>query len=450
MSVSPELPGARALLDLLQLERRAREAATPEALGFVMVNETLRLAPYRQAALWSASAVGAGAARILAVSGLPQPEPTAPYVQWLADLCRHLAASHRHAHVVSIADLPERIAAGWQEWLPLHALWLPLKREEAPEEGALLLARSEEWQTHEIALLEELAQAYAHAWAALRPRQSFVARTLAALRQGRLRLRLATGIAVALLVPVKITVLGQAEVMPRDAFVVRAPIEGVVEHFDVQPNQPVRAGDALFSLDPTVLRTRMDLASKALDTAQEEYRQSAQRAVSSDKSRAEVGLRLGKLQEKAVEMEFTAEQLARVQARADRDGVAVFADGNDWIGKTVGLGERVLLIADPAKVELVVWLPVADLLPVAPGDTLSFHPQGAPLASFTATASSIAYRAEAARDGVLAYRIKASFPAGEPAPRLGQLGSARLHGGWAPLAYVVLRRPLAALRQWLW
>ncbi|HET7863667.1 MAG TPA: hypothetical protein VFL86_04610, partial [Burkholderiaceae bacterium] len=41
------------LLQLLQLSRRARDAATPADLGFVMVNETLQLLPYRQAALWS-------------------------------------------------------------------------------------------------------------------------------------------------------------------------------------------------------------------------------------------------------------------------------------------------------------------------------------------------------------------------------------------------------------
>ena len=112
------------------------------------------------------------------------------------------------------------------------------------------------------------------------------------------------------------------------------------------------------------------------------------------------------------------------------------------------MGERVLLIADPAKVELVVWLPVADLLPVRPGDGLTLYPQGSPLESFEATVTSVAYRAEVARDGVLAYRIKAGFDPGQAQPRLGQIGTARLHGSWAPLVYVALRRPLSALRQW--
>ena len=45
---------------LVQLLKRARRAATAEELGFVMVNETHALLPYRQAALWQRNAPGAG------------------------------------------------------------------------------------------------------------------------------------------------------------------------------------------------------------------------------------------------------------------------------------------------------------------------------------------------------------------------------------------------------
>ncbi len=43
---------------LVQLLKRARRAATAEELGFVMVNETHALLPYRQAALWQRHARG--------------------------------------------------------------------------------------------------------------------------------------------------------------------------------------------------------------------------------------------------------------------------------------------------------------------------------------------------------------------------------------------------------
>ena len=433
------------LLTLLQLQRRARQAATPQALGFVAVNETLQLVPFRQAALWTEAGLG----QVAAVSGLPQSDPTAPYVQWLGAACRHLMRGHVEAGAVEPEQLPEPLRIDWAQWLPAHVLWLPLGREGEPAQGGLLLARDAPWDEHSVALLKELAHAYGHALAGFAPRQNLFERTLSSLRTARTQRWLIIGALVLCLTPMRLTVLAPSEVVPADPFMVRAPLEGVIDRFDVKPNQPVKTGTPLFSLDTTALRSRLEIARKAVDTAQEEYRQSAQMAVTSDKNRAEMALRRGKLEEKAVELDYTASQLDRIQVKAERDGIAVFADTHDWIGKAVNVGERVLVVADPSKVELLAWLPSGDQIALAPGDTLTFYPQGSPLNSFGARVLSVSYRAEATHEGFMAYRIKAAFAPGEAAPRLGQLGASRLHGGWAPLIYVALRRPLVTARQWL-
>src|SRR4051812_36037138 len=66
---------------LVQLLKRARRAATAEELGFVMVNETHALLPYRQAALWQRNAPGTG--KVVAVSGAAVVERNAPFMLWL-------------------------------------------------------------------------------------------------------------------------------------------------------------------------------------------------------------------------------------------------------------------------------------------------------------------------------------------------------------------------------
>lgn len=433
------------LLTLLQLGRRARAAADLPALGFVLVNETLQLLPYRQAALWTEL----GLPRVAAVSGLPQPDPGAPYVQWLSAMCRHLARRQLPAGPVDATQLPDNLQADWHQWLPAHALWLPLQRDAATPDGALLFARDTPWRDADVALLQELGDVYGHALAAFRPRQRGLDRAMGWLRGAEARRRLLLAAVLVCLVPVRVTVMAGAEVLPKDPLLVRAPLDGVIERFEVQPNQSVKAGDPLFSLNTTALRTRYEVARKAVDTAQEEYRQSAQAAVTSDKSRAEMALRRGQLQERQVELDYTSSQLQRVQVKAERDGIAVFADANDWLGKAVSIGERILVVADPTRVELAVNLPAGDHLEVQPGDLLTLYPQGSPLDAFDARVTTVAYRAEPTPEGFLAYRIKAAFVADAAAPRIGQLGTARVRGPWAPLVYVVLRRPLVAARQWL-
>ncbi|MFM0503795.1 efflux RND transporter periplasmic adaptor subunit [Paraburkholderia caffeinilytica] len=450
---------AQQLALLWQLASRARSAASEATLGFTVVNETLSLIPYRQAAWWRGTAPGS----VAAVSGLPQSDPNAPYVQWLGDLCRALSRGTAagadvppvsQPHAFTAADLrgdAPHIADEWDAWWPAHGLWLPLTERNGRPLGGLVFARDIAWSATDYALLAELAQVWAHAFAAFGPRPSWLERARAVLRPGKLQRRALIALAVLCVIPVRLTVLAPAEVTPKDPFVVRAPLDGVIDRLYVQPNQPVKSGTPLLGLDPTTLQSRYALARKDFDAAQEEYRQTAQLAVTDDRNRLDMAERKGKLDQSAVQLDYTAAQLARVRVSATRPGVAVFADPNEWTGKAVAVGEKILLLADPAHVELTAYVPVADNVDVKPGQTITLYPKSSPLATYDAHIDSVAYRAEPTPDGVLAYRVKATFSdAGANArPPLGAMGTARIHGRWVPLCYYVLRRPLTLARQWL-
>lgn len=456
-----EVPLGSAQIALLwQLAARAREAGTEQALAFTVVNETLALLPYRQAAWWRGPAPGA----VAAVSGLPQSDPGAPYVQWLGSLCRTLARdpslsslpggsdtlpARAEPHPFTAADLPPEVADDWSAWLPAHAVWLPLSGRGARLLGGVVLARDDAWTRTELALLTELGQVWAHAFAALGPRLSWLARLRALLRPGRRQLGILAALLVACLIPMRLSVLAPAEVTAKDPFIVRAPLDGVIDQLYVQPNQPVTPGTLLLALDATTLQSRYALARKDFDAAQEEYRQTAQLAVTDDKTRLDMALRKDKLDDSAVELDYNAQQLARVRVTATRPGVAVFADPNDWTGRAVSIGEKILLLADPANVELTAYLPVADNLEIQPGSTLTLYPASSPMSTYAARIDSVSYRAEPTPEGVLAYRIKASFSDSGAHPPLGAMGTARIHGHWVPFAYYVLRRPLTLARQWL-
>lgn len=440
---------AQQLLTLLQLERRARDARSVEALSFVMVNESLQVLPYRQAALWRVDAAMTGIGHVAAVSGLPQPNPAAPYTQWMTRLFRAVLKQSNGdvIRVFGAQDVPE-LAADWVEHLPAHALWLPLRHAESALAGGLLFASETPWQQHDLAIAGELASSYAHALTVFtqerRPGE-VLRRASGYLRQHRWAWIAAGAIA---LFPVQQSVLAPGEVVPKEPFLVRAPQDGVVERMLVQPNQLVAQSAPLFSLDQTVVQTRHALARKAYDTAQEEYRQSAQIAVTDDRAKLDMSQRRGAMEEKGVELAYSAELLGRVQVSAERAGIAVFSDVNDWQGKTVVLGERILTLADPASVELAIQLPAGERFDVQPGATVSLYPNASPLSVYEAVITQVAYSAEPTRDGQMAYRLKAAFKAGA-LPRIGLMGTAKLHGSRVPLIYFALRRPLTTLRQWL-
>jgi hypothetical protein len=434
------------LSTLVQLVKRARHAATVQELAFIAVNETHSLVPFRQAALWRRDRAGAG--RVVALSGVPVVERNAPFTLWLERLFVGLddEVPTAAARPLAAGDLPAALAPEWVEWLPANAVLVPLVSQARGVIGAILFAREQPWTEGERYLLQETADGYAHAWASLiGRRRSFLGR----LGKRRVLLRIALPVAViaCLWLPITLTALAPAEVTPFEPTVVRAPLDGVVDRFVVQPNDPVKEGQLLLELDPRAIENKLEVAMKALAVAEAEYRQAAQQAVFDDKSRVQLAILKGRMDQRRSDMVYAKSLLERIHVTAARGGIALFDNPNDWIGRPVTVGERLLEIADPARAELEIWLPVADAISLEPGARVDFFLNVAPDAPLAAVIRQANYQATMSPGGVLAYRIKAELVDKGKQPRIGLRGTAKVHGDPVTLFYYLIRRPLAAARQ---
>ena len=105
-------------------------------------------------------------------------------------------------------------------------------------------------------------------------------------------------------------------------------------------------------------------------------------------------------------------------------------------------------VADPAQVRYRVDLPAAEQLNLSVGSAVSVWLDASPLRSRSATLEDASYKARPTPEGTLAFAINAR-PTDGVAPRIGSRGVARVRGGWAPLAYALLRRPISGVRQWV-
>jgi hypothetical protein len=453
---TPASAPAHPLLALIELGRRARAAESTAELGFLAVNDTRELVAYRQAALWMADG------GVLALSGVVAVEGNVPYTQWLERLCRALAA-HQGTEVgaVDVAALPADVRLEWRDWLPEAATWVPLAGANGGNgaEGGLLLAGDAPVPPPHYPLLSEWREIWLHAWRARAQRQSWSPLGWAgALRRGwqrgstgtRRRRGLIVGgvVLAALACPVRLTVLAPGELVPANPVTVRAPLDGVIAEFGVRPNQMVETGQMLFAFDQAPLDSRLEVAREALATARAEYRQAAQMVLNDPRSRAQIATLLGKIAEKEAQAAFLAEQSQRSRVVATRPGMAVFDDPTEWIGRPVQTGERILQLAAPDDVEIEAWVPIGDAIPLADKAPLQLYLAASPLASVSATVRTMNLRATARPDGSYAYRVRATLdaPAGQ---RIGLKGTAKLSGERVPLVYWILRRPLAAIRQFL-
>lgn len=449
---------------LLELARRARQAPDLAVLSFIAVNDSHELSRYRQAALWLADE------GVKTLSGVVQLEANAPYAQWLSRLCQQLSKQSlpvQPALQLEAAALPEELGREWAHWLPAYGLWLPLTQGTAglPVEGGaehhlrggLLLAREHRWSEQELALLTEWISIWSHARRALqRPKAWWDWQRWRAALQAQRRLpwwrrRSVWGAAAAVAVlalPVRLTVLAPGELVPAHPTLIRAPQDGVIDSFSVKPNEWVKAGQSLFNFDDAGLLSRLAVAAQALSSAEAEYRQSAQLAVSETRNKALLAPLMGKVQERRAEAEFLQGQLERAHVVSPTDGIALFDDPSEWIGKPVATGERVLRVAQPDDVEIEAWLAVGDAIPLAADASVSLYLNASPLHALPAQLRYVSHDAVQRPDGSYAYRLRATLTA-KTEQRIGLKGTAKLSGDRVPLAYWIARRPLAVVRQTL-
>ena len=435
MSAAQQNPSERLFAQFLGLERQARAARDIDSLAYALVNDAQMLFGYRHAALLIAG-------RVRALTGISVVEAHAPFVAFVENAAGQLLAQKRldKPQVVTADSFGAQIQADWQSLSTGAVFWLPLLDRQQNPYGGLWIAREQPWSSAEQALLEQLGDCYSHAWQALQPRKPW------RLRWPRRKVAVAVAALLALLLlPVRQSVLAPAEVVPLDGQVVAAPLDGVIAEFLVKPNQNVKKGDVLVRFDATSIKAQADVAERSLQVAEAELRANAQRAFSDAESGARFDLFTARVAQKRAERDFARELLARTEVKAERDGIAVFADAQRWTGLPVQTGERLMVVADPGQAELRIDLAVADVLAFEPGGEVALFLDSDPLHRHSARLQRLAYEAQTVAGGHLAYRLDAEFD--QAPPRIGLRGTAKLYGERGPLALYLLRRPLAALRQ---
>lgn len=430
----------RILSELLRLQARVRELVSLDELAFFIVNETHRLTPYRQALLWDG-----GSGRLRAASGIAAPDRHAPFSQEMARLCTRWQRDCAQPCRLDSSALAPADRAVWQEYLPACGLWLPLPAAQGETGLALLLLSEQPWQDSDLLVLKELCGAYGHAGFILGGR-----RRARPQKPGRIKLLAACAVLLALmLIPVRQSVIAPAEVVAHRPAMLRAPLVGVIDEVLVRPNETVKRGQPLVRLDSRELQNQLESARQQYAASDAEYRQGQQQALSDADAKAQLAVLASRREQGRAEMTFLQAQLARTELDAPRDGVVIFDDVSELTGRPVSVGERIMLVADPADCELEIQLPAADAIALAANADVRLFLNVSPDRAIEATLAQTGYRAALTAENIMAYRLRAGFTEHDAPVRVGLKGSAKLYGERTVLIAWLLRKPWSSLRVWL-
>jgi len=428
---------ASRLTSLVQVEAEMREAESIGDLHYMLANGLRTLSKARQVIVHRAYGK---AWRLAKISSVTELDRNAPLVRLLDG---HIKREADRAQTPVIFELECGKSAG----LPFRkACLVPLLDRKGRSLGTITFLRETPFEDRELALFQRLGATASHAWAALIPKR----RPLERLFNKKAAITLAVLLFLIGCIPVRLSALAPVEVIARDPFVLAAPMAGAIETVHVEPNQEVVAGDLLFSFRALELENALAIAERDLQVAAARLRRANQSAFTSLEGRRELTVAKGEYEVALAERDFAASRLAEVKVRAPAKGVVLFSSPQDWVGRPVTVGERIMLLADPTRTRLRIDLPVADGIVMDDETDTRFFLDADPLNAIEGSVLYKPYRAEPDPANTLAYPVIASAkPDQDDILRIGMRGTAQLKGRTVPLAFNLLRKPISTIRQWL-
>ena len=112
----------------------------------------------------------------------------------------------------------------------------------------------------------------------------------------------------------------------------------------------------------------------------------------------------------------------------------------------MSVGEKIITIANPQKVEFLIWLPVKDSLIIKENTNVKVFLDINPIKPLKGKLKRASYQSALSPEEVLSYKISASFE-GEEIPRIGLRGTAKIYGSRVTLFYYLFRKPITFVRQ---
>ncbi len=447
---------------LLALEAEVRGQGSRIELIYHLLNATQRLLGFSQAVLFDTDR---RQPRALALSGVATVDRNQPVIRALERLAASCRADEDAAgpgaqpgiqagiRLLGAEELLVQAPEAVADLASAQGLWLPLREPGQPARGYLLLLASLPWSEARQRLAQRLAATYAHAWRALEPRPPRAGRWLAARRT---RFVLLAILLAACALPVSVSSLAPVEVAAADPVVVAAPFVGVVAEMLVVPNVAVTAGQPLLRFEDTRLRNELALGERRLQVANARLAGTTRAAIDNAEASREVAIQRAERDLAQAQYEYARDLLELSVVRSPVAGIALYSDPRDWQGRPVETGQQILRVADPARIEFAIQLPVQDSVMARAGADVRVFLDSDPLRPIAARLVRASYHAERTELGSFAYRLTAAehdaaVPAPAPAPapalRIGMRGTAQVYGERVPLIFALLRRPISALRQ---
>ena len=428
---------------LIGLEKKTREAKTQDELNFVVANETRQIIDYVNSFLLLKSPTDKF--QVKATSDLATVDRTAPLITFIENIINESGHNFKEIQNLDVDKISKKIKVKKPKNLPDNILCIPILSPQKGLQGYLILSRNEKFIENEIELSRHLSLTYGHAFNSFLTDfsiKNFLKKYLVGSRAWIVIII----IILVSIIPIKITSTAPVEVVPKNPILITSPFDGVVKNIVANNNDKINSGDLLVMLEDTDLLNNYNLSKQSLQVAEKELLRSRQSSFTDNKEKARLAELVAQVDLKKAEVESTGEKLKNTKLYASKKGIAIVDQKNDWQGRPVSVGEKIMTIANPNNVEFLVWLPVKDSLIIKENSNVKVFLDINPIKPLKGKLLRASYEPSLSPEEVLSYKIGVSYE-GEVPPRIGLRGTAKIYGSRVTLFYYLFRKPITFVRQ---
>ncbi len=421
------------LATINQLSVKAFKSKKLQNLIFIILNDTVPIVGYDRAVLWKMQKNGKP--QLMGVSGQAS-------ISKLTDLSKRWYAIVRN---IKEPEKPQEIVhPDISEDTTI--LWMPIFAHDTLVLGLWLERWNHvKWRPEEIEVLKFLLVSYGAAYEKFYRRYSL--KTLITKKHFPYIL----GIVVLLLmfVRVPLRVIAPAEIIAKDPEVITAPLEGIIEKIVVRPGQEVQKGDLLFEYDKRVPLQDLKVAAKKVEIIKAEVDRATAESQRDKKALAELAVEALKLKKEQLELELAQFHASQLNVYAPIQGITMLDSPEDWEGKPVKMGERVLIIANPQETRVRMWIPEDDNIEINLKEPIKVFLNIKPEKGLKAKIIYVASYTHVTEKSISSFVAEADWVEKDSDEKLGLKGTAVLYGENVSLFYWIIRKPWSYVRRYI-
>lgn len=425
------------------------DAQNPQALQFIITNETHRIIPYDRAILYQ---VQKNKISLLSISGQSSLHTLTEFYRKLNNLIQSLQDPG------SVQSLSAEKFTGyrevWAEYQRQHhstILWLPIYSGDELTLG-LWVERwnaSEELQPSKetLTLLSKyLLPSYGAAWGRFRQKYKIKSSTWS---KYKLLLPLVALLLVSILflVHLPLRVVALCEVVPKDPIFLTAPLQGVIEKITVKPGEEVNVGSILFKYDERLFAQELKIAQNEFSTGEAALNRALAIGINEESALTDVGILKLKLKKQKIDLELAKENYEKVEVKSPVKGTVIIDKIDSWVGKPVQVGEKIMTIADLSSTKLKIWIPENDNIHINPKVPIQVILNIDPDIHRKAYLEYIGNEVVLSDQQIPSFLAEANWEEPLSDVKPGLKGTAVLYGQEVSLFYYLIRKPWIMLRR---